>query len=390
MNHWELFNWASLRLCELSELSGKNGKKFLVINAVEYHDGALKQAAHTAQYISAAGKSAAEQGAEAVLVLGTEPPEESSELPVFVLRDVQPLLMQEPARLLERLQRTAREESESAAHPDPAYAAVVSLDDLPLFCEETPRHLARVCDKNGWSETVPEGITIAQALNQCGTLERREEIRAVVLGYPQGVIAKPDAWDTTELHTPDVWVLRENQCILMLLEEKIQEGCRSSCGACVFCREGLQQAAQIMGDISNRAGQAEDLSRLRDLSSLMTDQVNCELGRSFGRLLHSALEQFGEEIELHITRKQCPKGSCPAYQQYYIDPQNCTGCGECLDACEEDAILGKKKSIHIIQSKYCSQCGACEKECPKNAIIKGGNIPPLPTRPVPCGTWKRR
>ena len=74
---------------------------------------------------------------------------------------------------------------------------------------------------------------------------------------------------------------------------------------------------------------------------------------------------------------------------YYIDPAVCTGCTECVDACDEDAITGKRGMIHILDQDDCEKCGSCMESCPAGAVrITGGTVPRVPNRPIPCGTWK--
>ena len=93
---------------------------------------------------------------------------------------------------------------------------------------------------------------------------------------------------------------------------------------------------------------------------------------------------FGDEIEQHFTKKVCPAGECKAYMTYHILPTKCVGCGECVDACEDEAILGKPRFIHVIDQKACTQCGKCVSACDEEAIIMAGaDKPRTPPRPIP-------
>lgn len=70
---------------------------------------------------------------------------------------------------------------------------------------------------------------------------------------------------------------------------------------------------------------------------------------------------------------------------YHILPAKCVGCGECMDACEEETILGKPRFVHVIDQKACTQCGACMKACDEDAIVMAGaDKPRTPPRPIPC------
>lgn len=47
----------------------------------------------------------------------------------------------------------------------------------------------------------------------------------------------------------------------------------------------------------------------------------------------------------------------------------CLGCGDCVEACQFDAIhLNKKTGLPEIDDDKCTSCGACVKECPRNII----------------------
>lgn len=64
----------------------------------------------------------------------------------------------------------------------------------------------------------------------------------------------------------------------------------------------------------------------------------------------------------------------------YKITDNCISCGDCMVACEKNAIddgyAGKSKnrsffspSFRILEST-CDECGACVEVCPSEAIIK--------------------
>lgn len=51
-----------------------------------------------------------------------------------------------------------------------------------------------------------------------------------------------------------------------------------------------------------------------------------------------------------------------------IDEGKCTGCGECVIACAEDAIQIVDGKAKIVSETYCDGLGACLGECPEGAI----------------------
>jgi len=53
--------------------------------------------------------------------------------------------------------------------------------------------------------------------------------------------------------------------------------------------------------------------------------------------------------------------------QAQVDNENCTGCGECVDLCQLDA-LQLSDDIVSVNENYCFGCGACVSACPTECI----------------------
>jgi len=53
-----------------------------------------------------------------------------------------------------------------------------------------------------------------------------------------------------------------------------------------------------------------------------------------------------------------------------IDPETCTACGKCADACHYNAIAVIKEKALLFQ-ELCHACGACGIVCPVGAVIEG-------------------
>ena len=179
--------------------------------------------------------------------------------------------------------------------------------------------------------------------------------------------------------------IKDGQCIVdALLRELDANECRK-CGKCVFGYEGLTQLEMILRDISNRKGQSGDMELMRELCAAMTVQSLCEYGEDIGRAVLHALEANREELEEHVSKKACRAGVCKKFMTYHILADKCVGCGDCLDACGEDAILGKNRFVHVIDQDECTQCGACLDACEEEAIVRAGAMKPrCPKKPIPC------
>ena len=51
----------------------------------------------------------------------------------------------------------------------------------------------------------------------------------------------------------------------------------------------------------------------------------------------------------------------------HIDSIRCTGCGYCIDACQQRAIT-IENNVACIHQEICTQCGSCATVCPVGAI----------------------
>lgn len=210
--------------------------------------------------------------------------------------------------------------------------------------------------------------------------------KAMYLGHPMGIFINETMLDQpVELTTDYIEILNETDCILDYLMKTADRYAKESCGRCTFGHEGVFQIQMILTDILLKKGKVSDLELVLDLFREMKQQSLCEIGFSIANAAESAVDGFKSEIEEHITRKSCKAGVCRKFLTFHILPDLCTGCGECMDACEDDAILGKKKFIHVIDQDECTQCGSCLKACEEQAIIKAGvDKPKGPKKPVPC------
>lgn len=182
--------------------------------------------------------------------------------------------------------------------------------------------------------------------------------------------------------------LKENQCIVdVLLKEVIAHKCKD-CGKCVFGYEGITQLEMMLKDITEKKGRTTDLALMTELASMMKTQTLCEDGMEIAEAVLYALENNRTDFEEHIGKKGCRAGVCKKFMTYHILAEKCIGCGDCMDECEDDAIIGKKKFVHIIDQDECILCGKCMDVCEEGAIVQAGAVKPrCPKKPIPC---KRR
>ncbi|MDI6689912.1 MAG: 4Fe-4S binding protein [Actinomycetota bacterium] len=54
---------------------------------------------------------------------------------------------------------------------------------------------------------------------------------------------------------------------------------------------------------------------------------------------------------------------------FFIDPERCTGCGNCIEVCPMQAISIQNEKA-VIDTDECAECGLCVDECPNGAIYE--------------------
>lgn len=228
---------------------------------------------------------------------------------------------------------------------------------------------------------MPRRTTVTALVEASGVTDAK----AVYVGYPNGALyVAGDGAAPVELGSDYVRVFGAKSCMAHALEEILSLYRHESCGRCVFGYEGSYQAHVTLADVCSKRGKAADVALLRDLCPVMKTQSLCEQGRIMAATTMGFLDGFGSEIEQHFTKKVCPASECAAYMTYHILPSLCVGCGDCLDACEDEAILGKPRFVHVIDQRACTQCGACVSVCEEKAIVRAGaDKPRTPPRPIP-------
>jgi fumarate reductase flavoprotein subunit/NADH-quinone oxidoreductase subunit F len=184
--------------------------------------------------------------------------------------------------------------------------------------------------------------------------------------------------------------ITEQDCLVKLARDRLLVSQKLACGKCVFCREGLIQLMEMHKDITGGKGKQEYLEIMEEIGKAMEGGSLCSMGRQAPQIALSAQKCFYNEYEQHIKKKACLAGTCFSLKLVYIDPNTCTGCGKCIGDCPQDAILGKKGYIHMIDTLDCIQCGACVGSCDEGSIVITENRPPkLPERLTKCGRFKR-
>jgi NADH-quinone oxidoreductase subunit F len=240
---------------------------------------------------------------------------------------------------------------------------------------------------------VSYGISLTDIISLGGGLDG-QSVKAALVGGELGIFVKPDQFDMTimqqdtDYFSGSVELLGQRVCAVDYTRTIISNSRNTSCGKCPLCREGTFQLNMQLNDIVNGKAKAAVIPLIDDMAQAIELGAFCQFGRSMARFFRSALSVFTDEIDDHIKRKKCPAGVCKAFLNLAILPDKCTGCGDCIDVCDEDAIEGKSGYIHMMSDGDCTKCGKCLAICKEHAIIAVGAIKPrLPKRLTKVGEF---
>jgi len=242
---------------------------------------------------------------------------------------------------------------------------------------------------------VPMGVTLRDIIYKIGGgIPGGKRFKAVQTGGPSGGCLPEELLDLevgfdeltkagSMMGSGGMIVMDEDTCMVDVARYFLNFLTDESCGKCVPCREGIRQMLKTLTNITQGKGREGDIELLEQLGEVAKEASLCALGKSAPNPFLSTLKYFRDEYEAHIKEKRCPALSCKELISYYIDPDKCQACMNCLKKCPSEAIVGGKKQIHVIDQEKCTKCGTCFEVCPSRFTaakkISGEPVPP----PIP-------
>jgi NAD-dependent dihydropyrimidine dehydrogenase PreA subunit len=156
---------------------------------------------------------------------------------------------------------------------------------------------------------------------------------------------------------------------LVFIDEFLAE---PMCGKCFPCSMGSYETRIRVNKMIDGSASDEDIETVKTIMSHMLTASRCKKGKDTGKYILEQMES--SEVSDHIAGT-CKTGECTGYTSYIIIPENCTMCGDCLDVCKDNAIIGEKPKPYLtgympfeIAQKRCTKCGECIKFCKDGAI----------------------
>lgn len=241
---------------------------------------------------------------------------------------------------------------------------------------------------------VPMGTTLREMVFRIGGgIPAGKRFKAVQIGGPSGGFVPEEYLDIpidfdeftrigAMMGSGGMIVMDEEACMVDVARYFIEFLADESCGKCVPCREGIRHLRKILRKIVRGDGAETDLTRLEELSRVISAASLCALGQTAANPVLTAIKYFREEFLAHINDQCCPSMVCRDLVSYFIEPEKCGACMACLKNCPSAAIDGAKGLVHLVIQEKCSKCGICFEVCPDRyrAVQKhsGGPLPPPP------------
>jgi NADH-quinone oxidoreductase subunit F len=169
---------------------------------------------------------------------------------------------------------------------------------------------------------VPMGITLREIVYDIGGgIPGGKLLKAVQTGGPSGgfiptrLMDLPVDYESLAqagaiMGSGGMVVIDEDTCMVDMTKFFLTFTQSESCGKCIPCRWGTKQMLDILEDITNGRGRADDIELLQELAQSVKDNSLCGLGQTAPNPVLSSLRYFHEEYEEHIKKHHCAAAAC--------------------------------------------------------------------------------
>ena len=166
-------------------------------------------------------------------------------------------------------------------------------------------------------------------------------------------------------------------CPLALYRSILQMSMNQSCGKCVPCRDGLQEADRLLGSILRGDAAEQTLTELRTLCETIAATADCAVGVVAATTVLDSLTEFADEYESHIRSRRCVEPAiqtvpcmtlCPAH----VDVPAYIALireGDCAGAIQ---VIRERNPFPTACAMICEH--PCERKCRRSIIDAPVNI----------------
>lgn len=105
-------------------------------------------------------------------------------------------------------------------------------------------------------------------------------------------------------------VMDEDNCMVDVARYFVEFTHSESCGKCVPCRAGLDQALRILKKITGGRADETDVQNLEELAQMIKEMSLCGLGQTAPNPVLTTLRYFRREYEEHLRAHRCHAGVC--------------------------------------------------------------------------------
>jgi NADH-quinone oxidoreductase subunit F len=168
---------------------------------------------------------------------------------------------------------------------------------------------------------MPLGTPLKTFVYDIGRGANGKTVKAVQTGGPSGGCIPQDMFDTpvdyeslaqlgSIMGSGGMVVMDEDNCMVDVARYFIEFTHSESCGKCLPCRVGLDEALKMLGAFTQGIAAKEHFERLDELSRMIRDCSLCGLGQSAPNPVLTTLRHFRHEFEDHILARRCRAGVC--------------------------------------------------------------------------------
>jgi NADH:ubiquinone oxidoreductase subunit F (NADH-binding) len=157
---------------------------------------------------------------------------------------------------------------------------------------------------------VPLGISLKEIIEIGGGVSTGKKLKALTIGGPSGGVlpAKSAQLALTydelnkegSLLGSGITVIDDEVNMADLAQYFLTFFKEETCGKCTTCREGVKKMCDIVGEICQGRGAAEDLTLLESMAQPMIDGSLCALGKTVPIAVTSTIKHFKNDYSNYI------------------------------------------------------------------------------------------